>query len=33
MKKKAKIKVKSKTNQPAIKIEKLKPTRDRSFSL
>jgi len=33
MKKKAKIKAKSKTNQPVIKIENLKPTRDRSFSL
>ena len=33
MKKKAKIKAKSKTNQPAIKIENLKPARDRSFSL
>jgi hypothetical protein len=33
MKKKAKIKTKGKTNQPAIKIENLKPARDRSFSL
>ena len=33
MKKKAKIKARSKTNQPAIKIENLKPARDRSFSL
>ena len=33
MKKKVKIKTKGKTNQPAIKIESLKPTRDKSFSL
>ncbi|HEY5772512.1 MAG TPA: hypothetical protein VIS75_07785, partial [Chitinophagaceae bacterium] len=33
MKKKAKIKAKSKSNQPAIKIENLKPAKDRSFSL
>jgi len=33
MKKKVKIKAKSKINQPAIKIENLKPPRDRSFSL
>ncbi len=33
MKKKAKIKVKSKANHPAIKIENVKPTRDRSFSI
>ena len=33
MKKKAKIKSKSKTHQPAIKIESLKPARDKSFSL
>src|SRR6188768_1792602 len=33
MKKKAKIKARSKTNQPAIKIENLKPARGRSFSL
>jgi hypothetical protein len=33
MKKKAKIKARSKTNQPAIKIENLKPAGDRSFSL
>jgi len=33
MKKKAKIKTKDKTNQPVKKIESLKPTRDRSFSL
>ncbi len=32
MKKKAKIKAKSKTHQPAIKIENLKPARNRSFS-
>ena len=33
MKKKAKIKARSKTNQPATKIENLKPARDRSFAL
>jgi tetratricopeptide (TPR) repeat protein len=33
MKKKAKIKAKSKSNQPAIKIGNLKPAKDRSFSL
>jgi tetratricopeptide (TPR) repeat protein len=33
MKKKTKIKIKSKTNQPATKIENLKPAKDRSFSL
>src|SRR6478735_8553476 len=33
MKKKVKIKTKGKINQPAIKIEDRKPTRDRSFSL
>jgi len=33
MKKKAKIRAKGKTSQPAIKIENLKPSRDRSFSL
>ena len=33
MKKKARIKAKSKTNQPVAKIENLKPARDRSFSL
>src|SRR6187399_1866970 len=33
MKKKAKIKTKGKTNQPAIKSENLKPRRNRSFSL
>jgi len=33
MTKKNKIKAKSKTNQPATKIEKLKPARDRSFSI
>jgi tetratricopeptide (TPR) repeat protein len=33
MKKKAKIKTKGKTNQPAIKIENLKSARDNSFSL
>jgi len=33
MKKKAKIRAKSKTNQPAVKIETLRPARDRYFSL
>src|SRR6187549_3709079 len=33
MKKKAKIKIKGKTNQTEIKNENLKPSRDRSFSL
>lgn len=33
MKKKSKIKAKSKTHRPAIKIENLKPAGDRSFSL
>ena len=33
MKKKAKIKAKSRTNQPATKIENLKQPRDRSFLL
>ena len=33
MKKKAKIKTKGKTNQPAIKSENLKPARDNSISL
>ena len=31
MQKKAKIKPKGKTNKPAIKMENLKPSRDRSF--
>jgi hypothetical protein len=33
MSKKNKIKAKGKTNQPAVKIGNLKPTRDRFFSL
>ncbi len=33
MKKKAKIKTKNKANQPAIKIEDFKPTRDKTFGL
>jgi hypothetical protein len=33
MKKTARIKTKAKTSQPAIKIENLKPARDRSFWL